>query len=122
MEIDIKNYIENMVPELKGRLYPVFTTDLKDVSVTYKITPFSGGHIKQSQLEFRVIHSDYDTCKEIEQKILCVFDMEEDSPFVISGNTRFHSSIAGGGVIFNDDCQMFEDTLIFTIDWRTING
>lgn len=26
MEVDIKNYIENGVPELKGHLYPVFTT------------------------------------------------------------------------------------------------
>lgn len=122
MEVDIKNYIENGVPELKGHLYPVFTTDLENVSVTYKFTPFSGGHVKQSQLELRVIHSDYDMCKVVEHKLLSVLDMEDDEPFVISGKTRFHSGVAGGGVLFNDDCQMFENTLIFVVNWRTING
>ena len=41
MEISIKNYIEEKIPELSGRLYPVFTTDLDNVSVTYTFTPIS---------------------------------------------------------------------------------
>ena len=121
MENDIKNYIEDHIPELKGRLYPVFTTDLKNISVVYFFIPLSGGHVKQSQVELKVIHADYDTCKEYEERIEAVLDMEEDAPFVVSGATRFHSSISGGGCLFNDDCQMFEDTLYFIVNWRQKN-
>ena len=32
MEISIKNYIETEIPKLLGKLYPVFTTVLDDVS------------------------------------------------------------------------------------------
>ena len=50
MEISIKNYIETEFPELSGKLYPVFTTVLDDLSVVYTFTPISGGHVKQSSL------------------------------------------------------------------------
>ena len=39
MEISIKNYIETEFPELSGKLYPVFTTVLDDLSVVYTFTP-----------------------------------------------------------------------------------
>ena len=51
MEISIKNYIEEKIPGISGRLYPVFTTDLDNISVTYTFTPISGGHVKQSHLD-----------------------------------------------------------------------
>lgn len=121
MEISVKNYIEEKIPELSGRLYPVFTTDLDNVSVVYTFTPISGGHVKQSQIEVKIIHGDYDVCKEYEEKIKALLDMEEDQPFAVYGDVRFHSSLAGGGTIFNDGCQMFEDTLYFIIDWRKRN-
>ena len=118
MEIAIKNYIEQNIPELKDRLFPVLTTDITSLSIVYSFTPFSGGHVSQSQLELKVIGGDYDRCKEIEGKLTRLLDMEEDTPFVVFGGIRFHSSIAGGGVLFNDGCQMYEDTLYFMIDWR----
>lgn len=121
MEISIKNYIEEKIQELSERLYPVFTTDLDNISVVYTFTPISGGHIKQSQLELKVIHADYDICKEYEDKLTDLLDMEEDQPFVVYGDVRFHSSLAGGGTVYNDGCQMFEDTLYFIIDWRKRN-
>ena len=121
MEISIKNYIEEMIPELAGKLYPVFTTDLDDISVVYTATHLSGGHLKQSQIELKIIHAEYDVCKEYEEKIKALLDMEEDQPFVVYGSVRFYSSLAGGGTIFNDGCQMFEDTLYFMIDWRKRN-
>lgn len=121
MEISIKNYIEEKIPDLAGRLYPVFTTDLDNVSVVYTFTPISGGHVKQSQIELKIIHMDYDVCKGYEEKITELLDMEEDHPFVVYGDVRFYSSLAGGGAIFNDGCQMFEDTLYFIIDWRKRN-
>ena len=68
MEIAVKEYIEKMIPALSGRLYPVHTTDIVRQSVTYLFTPVSGGHLRQTQLELKVIDSDYDKCKEMEIK------------------------------------------------------
>ena len=122
MEIDIKNYIENNIIELKDRLFPMFTTDIKEPSIAYNFTPISGGHIKQSQLELKVIWSDYDRVKEIEKAINKIMDTEEDKPFIAYENTYFKSSLSGGGLLFRDDLQMYEDTLIFIITWRCNNG
>lgn len=121
MENEIKNYIEENIPELKDRLYPVFTTDISRMSVAYKFTPLSGGHLRQSQLELKIIDADYDLCKEIESKLVNLLDIEPDEPFVILDGVKFHSAIAGGGPLFNDGCQRWEDTLYFIIDWRKIN-
>lgn len=121
MEISIKKYIEQNIVELKDRLFPVFTTDLSALSVAYKFTRLSGGHVKQSQLELKIIDADYDYCKEIESKIADIMDMEDDEPFVVTGNIRFHSSVAGGGTIFNESCQRWENTLYFIIDWRKLH-
>lgn len=122
MKTDIKNFIEASIESLQGKLYPVFTTNLKDISVVYRVTPISGGHLKQSQLELKIIHADYDVCVDYERQIVELLDMEEDIPFVITGGIRLHSKLAGGGIIFNDGCQMFEDTLYFLIDWRNLHG
>lgn len=121
METDIKNYIEASMPELKGRLYPLFTTDLSRLTVAYNFTLVSGGHLKQSQLELKIIGGDYDECKGMEIGINRVMDMEEDQPFIKSGSTRFHSSVAGGGCLFNEEIQRHEDTVIYIIDWRQID-
>lgn len=122
MEIDIKNYIEGNVTELKDRLFPIFTIDIESLSIVYNFSPISGGHIKQTQLELKIIWSDYDYIKEIEDKINKIMDMEEDKPFTDYGSTYFKSSLSGGGLLFRDDLQMYEDTLIFMITWRCNNG
>ena len=118
MEIAVKEYIEKMIPALSGRLYPVHTTDIVRQSVTYLFTPVSGGHLRQTQLELKVIDSDYDKCKEMEKQITDLLDMEDDEQFVVTGGYKFHSGIAGGGLLFNDGCQMYEDTLYFILKWR----
>lgn len=118
MEHEILKYIELNIPLIKGRMYPVFTVQLDGVSVAYKFTPLSGGHVKQSQMELKILNKDYDTCKDMEIQIMKLLDMEEDAPYVVFGKTRFYSALAGGGVLFNDGCQMWEDTLYFIIDWR----
>lgn len=122
MEMDLKNYIEEKIPALEGSLYPVHTTELSKITVAYTVSPISGGHVKQSQLQLIVIGGDYDECKAVEQELKELLDMEEDSPFVIYRMTRFHSSISGGGMLFNDGCQMWEDTLYFIVDWRNLGG
>lgn len=118
METIIKNYIEENIESLKGRLFPVFTTDLSELSIVYRFVHVSGGHLKQSQLELKVIDEKYDNCKSFEREILNLLDMEEDGAFVNYKGLRFHSQVSGGGVLFNDGCLKFEDTLYFTIDWR----
>lgn len=110
---DIKAFVEEKIPELKDRLFPLFTTDIKKISVVYDVTPITGGHVKESQVELKVIWKDYDTCQEIGQKLTDLLDMEEDVPFKVQNNTIFHSQLAGGGCIFNDQIQMAEDTYIF---------
>lgn len=119
---DLKQYLEAKLPELNGRIYPVLTTKIKTLSVSYKVVPIDGGHLKQSQLELIVTGKDYDECKSVEEKLLSVLDMEEDEPFQIFGTTRFHSGVSGGGTLWNDGCQMWEDTLYFIVKWRKISG
>lgn len=118
METDIILFIGESIPELKGHIHPLFTTSLSTISLVYKFTPLSGGHLKQSQIELKIIHEDYDHCKSIEDRLKQLLDMEEDEPFVVCGSTVFHSELAGGGCLFNDGCQKYEDTLYFIIDWR----
>lgn len=118
MEIDIKDYIESNIKELENRFFPLFTTNIEKPSIVYEFTPIKGGHIKQSQLQLKIIWSDYDKCKEIETKINKIMDIEDDKPFIAYGNTYFKSSLSGGGCLFRDDIQMYENTLIFIIAWR----
>lgn len=124
MEIDIKEYLNNHEELVKlighSRFFPLFTTDINKPSIVYNFTPLSGGHVKQSQLELKIIWSDYDECKEIEGAINNLLDMEEDVPFITYRKTRFKSSLGGGGCLFRDDLQMYENTLIFMITWRCI--
>lgn len=121
MEIDLKKYIENSIPELNGRIYPLFTTNLSGVSLVYFFTPVSGGHLKQSELELRIIGQDYDACEAIRKQLDGCLDMEEDEPYKIYGHTRFHSELSGGGNQFNDEIQIYENTVIYTLKWRQIN-
>lgn len=124
MENAIKEYLNTNEDLIRligyDRLFPLFTTDISKPSIVYSFTPISGGHVKQSQLEFKIIWSDYDQVKEIETEINKIMDMEEDKPFIAYRNTYFKSSLSGGGCLFRDDLQMYENTLIFTIKWRCI--
>lgn len=118
MEKTIKKYIEQNIEDLKGKMYPVFTTDLSGMSIAYKTTPISGGHVKQSQIELKIIGEDYDDCKEMEERIKDLLDMEEDAPFITYEGMRFRSELGGGGILFNNGCNRYENTLFFIITWR----
>lgn len=121
MEISIKNYIEAALPELAGHIHPGFTTEMGALSLAYVFTPVSGGHLKQSMLELKVIGPDYDGCKAEERRLAQLLDMEEDEPYVATGDVYFHSGLSGGGYLFNDGCQMHEVTLYFILDWRPLD-
>ena len=121
METAIKQFIENAIPELAGHIYPGFTTEMDRLSVSYVFTPISGGHLKQSMLELKVIGPDYDACKSMERNLSELLDMEEDEPYIAAGAVYFHSGLSGGGYLFNDGCQMHEVTLYFILDWRLLH-
>lgn len=119
MEIDIKNFIEEKMPELKDRLFPAMTTDITKLSVAYVFTDISSNHTNQSQLTLNVIWNDYDECMNIHQKLKELFAMDEDEAFVKYNETYFHSELsAGGGILFNDEIQMWEISKYYIINWR----
>lgn len=124
MELDIKKYIECMIPEFASRLYPVMVVDPDEgINIAYTFTDISSGHLSQSQLTINVISGDYDTGMEAHAKIAKLLAMEEDAPFIAYGDTRFRSALSsGGGRIFNEDLQKWELKKYYLIDWRTING
>ena len=51
METDIKQYIEERIPELKERLFPVLTTDISKLSVVYLFTDISSDHVKEQRFQ-----------------------------------------------------------------------
>lgn len=123
METDIKNFIEEHIPELSGRLFPIMTTDVSKMSVVYTFTDIEAGHVNQSQLTLNIICKSYDKCMEIHSKLKELLAMEEDEPFVVYNKTRFHSELSsGGGNLFNEGLQMFEISKFYILDWRNTNG
>lgn len=124
MELDIKNYIECMIPEFESRLYPVMVVDPDEgINIAYTFSDISSGHLSQSQLTLNVISDDYDTGMEAHDKIAKLLAMEEDDPFISYGDTRFRSVLSsGGGRLFNEDLQKWELKRYYLIDWRKING
>ncbi len=120
MEIDIKNYIEDNIPTLKDKLFPLFTTELDSLCATYLFTPIRSDHLSESQLEIKIIWSNYDETQEVKQELIALLGFEEDEPYRVYGNTRFYSVLSGGGILFNDAVQMYENTVFFTISHRRI--
>lgn len=123
IHVDIKNYLEENIPELKGRIYPVMTTDISKVCVIYNITDISAGHVNQSQITFTAISEEFDEGVEMQEKIKEVLAMEEDVPYKIYGDSKFHASLsAGGGNLFNEGPQRWEISKIYIVDWRKTHG
>lgn len=120
MENDVKNYIEMMIPELRGRLYPIMVVDPDDgINIAYTFSDIKAGHLNQSQLTLNVICEDYDSGVGMHQKIRETLAMEEDDPYVVYGTTRFHSELSsGGGRFFNEGIQKWELKWYYIIDWR----
>lgn len=123
MEDDIKNYIEQMLPELKGRMYPVMVVNPDEgINIAYTYTDVSCDHLSQSQMTLNVICEDYDDGVLMHDKIRGVLAMESDAPYRIYGTTRFRSELsAGGGRLYNEEIQKWELKRYYMIDWRKIN-
>lgn len=114
LEIAIKNILE----EVTGLdVTPVFGTG-EPPFLTYTVIPMNGGSVKQSQVEVKIIDSDYDDALEIREKILSKIDMTQNKPSLVNSQVVLRSGLAGGGQIFNDAIQMWELSCIFIINWR----
>ena len=121
-EIDIMNYVatDKLIINKLGveSLYPLFTTVTDKASITYDFTPISSDVISDSRLKLKIIAKSYDEAKDIEMIVRQLLDHKKQKPFIKFGNTYFKSALAGGGCLYNDDFNMWENQLIFTIKWR----
>lgn len=115
LEVAIKNTLEERVDPIK--VTPIFGVG-KGPFVTYTVTPIGGGIIKESQVEVKIIDSDFDNALEIRENILKKLDMEDKEPSLVNSNVVMRSGLAGGGSLFNDSIQMWEVSCIFIINWR----
>ena len=112
--------IKNILKEVAGlKVTPIFGTG-KPPFLTYTVTPISGGAVKESQVEVKIIDNDYDNTLKIREKILTKLDMEAKDPSLVNSNVVIRSGLAGGGSLFNDSIQMWEVSCIFIINWRGI--
>ena len=114
------NTRENLVNLVgKNRLFPLMTTDISKPSLVYIYTPITNDYISQTQLEIKIIWNDYDEVKAIERCLEEVFsNKESDDKFKSHNNLIFKATRNGGGTLFRDDLQMFENSVIFIIKWK----
>lgn len=110
--------IKNILKEITGlKVTPIFGTG-KPPFITYTVKPQSGGAVKTSQAEVKIIDSDYDNILSIRNEILKKLDMNEKEPSLVNGNVVLRSTLSGGGPLFNDSIQMWEESCIFVVTWR----
>ena len=121
-EINIMNYIANndLIVNKLGveSLYPLFTTETDKTTITYDFTPISSDVISDTRLKLKIISKSYDEAKDVEMIIRQILDHRKQKPFIKVGETYFKSSLAGGGCLYNDGYDMWENTLTFIIKWR----
>lgn len=94
------------------------TTDITRSSLVYSFKPIIEDYVSQAQLEIKIISNDYDEAKETEKILKKILSMKSDTPFTTYNNITFKSYLSGGGILFDDAIQMYEDTLIFIIKYK----
>lgn len=85
----------------------------------YSYSPIAKDYVSQTQLEIKVIWNDYDEVKTIEEcleKIL--INKESDCKFKNYKDLIFKAIRSGGGTLFREDLQMFENSVIFIIKFK----
>ncbi|XZM78703.1 hypothetical protein ACSXAB_13915 [Clostridium perfringens] len=102
----------------KDSIYPGFTTDITKPSISYRMKILSEGPIKENQVTLNIICNDYDLCLEIEKQIVNLMHFDINKPNKVIENISFRGVLAGGGPLFDDSIQMWEDNIIFIIKWR----
>lgn len=112
---EINQCITDNYPELMGKVYPLFTTVVDDLSVVYKVTTASGGYVAQDILQLRIFDSDYDVATEWKRKLINLFSTEKKNKAVVLPTISFTGALSGGGEDFRDDLQIWEITAIFVL-------
>ncbi len=120
MNTTIKKYIENHVEPLKGKLYPLFTTETELLSGYYSVQAIGKDHVNTSQFTVTVVGPDYDECDVVAEKVADLLGKTSSDTFTVLDNILFYSQLSGGGYLFNDTAQLFEVSKIFIIKWRYI--
>lgn len=113
--------IKKILEDVTGlEVTPIFGVGLGPF-VTYTHTPISGGVVKQSQIEVKIIDNDLDNAIFIRDSITKVLDFTDKMPSLTVNDIHIRSELAGGGSLFNDSIQMWELSLIFIMNWRRLN-
>lgn len=113
LETSIKNILEETTT-LKAT--PIFTKG-PFPAIVYKHSQINGGLLKKSQLEVRLIGSDYDELLRYKEKILNVLDMVDET-YSKYNDFSYHSVLAGGGDLYNEELEKWECLSLFVIEWR----
>lgn len=119
LEEAIKTYLEELMAPLigEGKVFPVFGTGPFPF-LTYTITDITGGNVKESQVEIKVISDNYGRSVDLRDVISSKLDMNNQSQSIVVDNIVLRSELAGGGQIFNDSIQVWELSRIFIMKWR----
>lgn len=119
LELAIKNLVNEVVSHEigDGKVFPLFGTSALPF-VTYTITPISEGPTKESQVELKIISDDYERTLKIRELIVGRFAMTPRSKSLVSNGIVMRSELAGGGALFNDAIQTWEESRIFIVIWR----
>lgn len=111
LEYELKKYLDS---KLTIDIKPSFGTG-KFPIVTYNHAPISGGPVKQSQFEIKIIDDDLDRAIDLREKVNSLLD---NGNAISTANIHLLSSLSGGGQLFNDSIQVWELSAIYIIKWR----
>lgn len=120
----LENVINHLLADVsnvnRSKILPSFITNAHS-GIAYNITPLTGGVVKQSQLEVRVIDPDIDEALSLSSKIEEQLDMTPDKPSISLDGVVLRSQQAGGGSpMFQDIPQAWEISRYYIITWRCI--
>ena len=87
-------------------------------AMTYKISPYSEGTVKECQLEVRVISENMEECLEIRAKVIQALNTDEQQPSIVMGDYAVRAQVSGGGWLFNSETNMWEYPTLFNLLWR----
>ncbi|EKZ0882713.1 hypothetical protein RAY88_000064 [Listeria monocytogenes] len=115
----INKLITAKMPNFKDRITPIFTTRIDVDSIVYFIKPIDNKPISQIQLEIRLICADYDDSELFSKQITDIFTTSENKKAITVDEISFRSGLGGGGTLFRDDLQMYENTMFFNLIVKT---
>ncbi|EAF5877622.1 hypothetical protein AOA01_00315 [Listeria monocytogenes] len=115
----INKLITTYLPAFEGRITPLFTTRIDVDSIVYFIKAIDNEPVSQIQLEIRLICADYDDSELFSKQITDIFTTNENKKAVTVDEISFRAGLGGGGTLFRDDLQMYENTMFFNLKVKT---